>query len=94
MKMTIGAAARFIVLILALINQWLATKNISPIPVDEDGISSILLTIVALYTAYKDNPVTKEGHQANIEMKQKKLDKKQGANGKAPIDIQDNEGQI
>ncbi|MEB6054443.1 phage holin [Staphylococcus gallinarum] len=92
--MTIGAAARFIVLILALINQWLATKNISPIPVDEDGISSILLTIVALYTAYKDNPVTKEGHQANIEMKQKKLDKKQGANGKAPIDIQDNEGQI
>ena len=94
MKMTIGAAVRFIVLILAIINQWLATKNISPIPVDEDGISSILLTIVALYTAYKDNPVTKEGHQANIEMKQKKLDKKQGANGKAPIDIQDNEGQI
>ena len=92
--MTIGAAVRFIVLILAIINQWLATKNISPIPVDEDGISSILLTIVALYTAYKDNPVTKEGHQANIEMKQKKLDKKQGANGKAPIDIQDNEGQI
>ena len=94
MKMTIGAAVRFIVLILAIINQWLATKNISPIPVDEDSISSILLTIVALYTAYKDNPVTKEGHQANIEMKQKKLDKKQGANGKAPIDIQDNEGQI
>ncbi len=78
MKMTIGAAVRFIVLILAIINQWLATKNISPIPVDEDSISSILLTIVALYTAYKDNPVTKEGHEANIEMKQKKLDKKQG----------------
>ncbi|PTL18650.1 phage holin [Staphylococcus gallinarum] len=92
--MTIGAAVRFIVLILAIINQWLATKNISPIPVDEDSISSILLTIVALYTAYKDNPVTKEGHEANIEMKQKKLDKKQGTNGKAPIDIQDNDGQI
>lgn len=94
MKMTIGAAVRFIVLILAIINQWLATKNISPIPVDEDSISSILLTIVALYTAYKNNPTTKEGHQANIEMKQKKLDKKQGTNGKAPIDIQDNDGQI
>ncbi|WP_421673593.1 phage holin, partial [Staphylococcus gallinarum] len=38
--MTIGAAVRFIVLILAIINQWLATKNISPIPVDEDSISS------------------------------------------------------
>lgn len=75
MKMTIGAAVRFIVLILALINQWLATKNISPIPVDEDSISSILITIVALYTAYKNNPTSKEGHEAHIEMKQKKLNK-------------------
>ncbi len=75
MKMTIGAAGRFIVLILALINQWLATKNISPIPVDEDSISSILLTIVALYGWYKNNPTSKEGHEAHIEMKQKKLNK-------------------
>lgn len=93
--MTIGAATRFIVLILAIINQWLANNNISPIPVDEDSISSIILTIVALYTAYKDNPTSKEGHNANIEMKQKKINKKQnGTNGKAPIDISDNEGQI
>ncbi|MCD8921710.1 phage holin [Staphylococcus gallinarum] len=94
MKMTIGAAVRFIVLIIAIINQWLATKNISPIPVDEDSISSIILTGVALYSWYKNNPTSKEGHNANIEMKQKKLDKKQGTNGKAPIDIQDNDGQI
>lgn len=94
MKITIGATVRFIVLILALINQWLATKNISPIPVDEDSISSIILTGVALYSWYKNNPTSKEGHNANIEMKQKKLDKKQGTNGKAPIDIQDNDGQI
>lgn len=95
MKTTVGAAARFIVLILAIINQWLANNDISPIPVDEDSISSIILTIVALYTAYKDNPTTKEGHSANIEMKQKKINKKQnGSNGKAPIDIEDNEGQI
>ncbi|WP_415843841.1 phage holin [Staphylococcus gallinarum] len=92
--MTIGAAVRFIVLIIAIINQWLATKNISPIPVDEDSISSIILTGVALYSWYKNNPTSKEGHNANIEMKQKKLDKKQGTNGKAPIDIQDNDGQI
>ncbi|RIL32674.1 phage holin, partial [Staphylococcus gallinarum] len=58
------------------------------------SISSIILTGVALYSWYKNNPTSKEGHEANVEMKQKKLDKKQGANGKAPIDIQDNEGQI
>lgn len=95
MKMTIGAAVRFIVLILAIINQWLATKNISPIPVDEDSISSILLTIVALYTAYKDNPITKEGKQANDKLKQLKYEKKQPTNGKAPSDFDaDKDGQI
>lgn len=78
MKMTIGAAVRFIVLILALINQWLATKNISPITVDEDSISSIILTCVALYSWYKNNPTSKEGHNANIEMKQKNLIKSKG----------------
>nr|WP_182475066.1 phage holin [Staphylococcus gallinarum] len=103
MKMTIGAAVRFIVLILAIINQWLATKNISPIPVDEDSISSIILTGVALYSWYKNNPTSKEGHEANVEMKQKKLDKKQGTtptidgtqdnkDGKIFHDIKDNGG--
>nr|WP_182477367.1 phage holin [Staphylococcus succinus] len=95
MKMTIGAAVRFIVLILALINQWLATKNISPIAVDEDSISSILLTIAALYGWYKNNPTSKEGHEAHVEMKQKKVEKKLPTTGKAPDDFtSNNEGQI
>lgn len=95
MKTTMGAAVRFIVLILALINQWLATKNISPIPVDEDSISSILTTIIALYVAYKDNPVSKEGKQANDKLKQLKYEKKQPTNGKAPSDFDgNNDGQI
>ncbi len=94
MKTTLGASVRFIVLILALINQWLATKNISPIPVDEDSISSILTTIVALYMFYKDNPITKEGKQANDKLKQLKYEKKQPTNGKAPSDFDaSNEGQ-
>ena len=42
---------------------------------DEDSISSIILTGVALYSWYKNNPTSKEGHEANVEMKQKKLDK-------------------
>lgn len=94
MKTTLGASVRFIVLILALINQWLATKNISPIPVDEDSISSILTTIVALYMFYKDNPITKEGKQANDKLKQLKYEKKLPTNGKAPSDFDaSNEGQ-
>ncbi|ETO51485.1 hypothetical protein Y002_14160, partial [Staphylococcus aureus MUM270] len=40
---------RYIVLILALVNQFLANKGISPIPVDDETIS-IILTVVALYT--------------------------------------------
>ncbi|MGW7977575.1 phage holin [Staphylococcus xylosus] len=95
MKTTLGASVRFIVLILALINQWLATKNISPIPVDEDSISSILTTFVALYMFYKDNPITKEGKQANDKLKQLKYEKKQPTNGKAPSDFDANkDGQI
>ncbi|HDK7406003.1 TPA: phage holin, partial [Staphylococcus aureus] len=37
--------ARYVVLILALVNQFLANKGISPIPVDEESISSIILTV-------------------------------------------------
>ncbi|HCV9460512.1 TPA: phage holin, partial [Staphylococcus aureus] len=44
---------RYIVLILALVNQFLANKGISPISVDDETISSIILTVVALYTTYK-----------------------------------------
>ncbi|HCT3509684.1 TPA: phage holin, partial [Staphylococcus aureus] len=53
--------ARYVVLILALVNQFLANKGISPIPVDEESISSIILTVIALYTTYKDNPTSQEG---------------------------------
>ncbi|HGL6203844.1 TPA: phage holin [Staphylococcus aureus] len=56
---------RYIVLILALVNQFLANKGISPIPVDEESVSSIILTVVALYTTYKDNPTSQEGKWAN-----------------------------
>lgn len=60
---------RYIVLILALVNQFLANKGISPIPVDDETISSIILTVVALYTTYKDNPTSQEGKWANQKLK-------------------------
>ena len=34
MKLTKGSAVRYIVLLLALINQWLADKGLSPIPIE------------------------------------------------------------
>ncbi|HDA0569808.1 TPA: phage holin [Staphylococcus aureus] len=74
---------RYIVLILALVNQFLANKGISPIPVDDETISSIILTVVALYTTYKDNPTSQEGNQ---KLKKYKAENKyRKATGQAPI---------
>ena len=95
MKLTKGSAVRYIVLLLALINQWLADKGLSPIPIDEETISTIITTVVGLYVAYKDNPVTKEGKKANDELKQLKYEKKQPTTGKAPSEFDaDKDGQI
>lgn len=95
MKLTKGSALRYIVLLLALINQWLADKGLSPIPVDEETISTIITTVVGLYVAYKDNPVTKEGKKANDELKELKYQMKQPTTGKAPSDFDaDKDGQI
>ncbi|ERF48752.1 holin [Staphylococcus sp. EGD-HP3] len=95
MKLTKGSVVRYIVLLLALINQWLADKGLSPIPVDEETISTIITTVVGLYVAYKDNPVTKEGKKANDELKQLKYEKKQPTTGKAPSNFDaDKDGQI
>ena len=77
---------RFSLLILALINQFLANKGVSPIPVDEETISMIITSAIGLYVAYKDNPTSKEGKQANDKMKQLKAQKKLNkSTGKAPV---------
>ena len=77
---------RFSLLILALINQFLANKGVSPIPVDEETISMIITSAIGLYVAYKDNPTSKEGKQANEHMKQLKAQKKLNkSTGKAPV---------
>ena len=48
MKTDVGSIVRTIVFILAWVNQFLATKHISPIPVDEVTISSIITGAVSL----------------------------------------------
>lgn len=88
---------RFSLLILALINQFLASKGISPIPVDEETISTIITAIIGLYVGYKDNPTSKEGKWANQKLQKYKAEKKyQKATGKAPVQINtdDNEGNL
>lgn len=95
MNITKGTAVRYIVLLLALINQWLADKGLSPIPIDEETISTIITTVVGLYVAYKDNPITKEGKQANDKLKELKYEKKQPTTGKSPSNFDaDKDGQI
>ena len=88
---------RFSILILALINQFLASKGISPIPVDEETISTIITAIIGLYVGYKDNPTSKEGKWANQKLQKYKAEKKyQKATVKAPVQINtdDNEGNL
>ena len=55
MKTDVGSIVRTIVFILAWVNQFLATKNISPIPVDEVTFSSIITGAVSLWTWWKNN---------------------------------------
>ena len=60
---------------MAIVNQFLANRGLSPIPVDEETISTIVLAGIGLYTAWKDNPTSKEGQWANKKLKNTKLRK-------------------
>lgn len=55
MKTDVGSIVRTIVFILAWVNQFLATKHISPIPVDEVTISTVITGVVSLITWWKNN---------------------------------------
>lgn len=94
MKLTNGTIVRVLALILALINQQLAKHGVSPIPADDQLLSDIVVWVVGAWTAYKDNPFTKEGKEANDVLKELKHEKKNHAGG-APSDFDaDKDGQI
>ena len=67
--MDINVIARFIALGIVLINSILTMFNINPIPFSQEeayGIVSVILTCgVAIYTAWKNNSVTKEAKMAD-----------------------------
>ena len=64
--MDTGTIVRTILLIMAWVNQILAIKHISPIPVDEVTISTLITGIVSLVAWWKNNNFThaaKKGQQ-------------------------------
>ncbi len=67
--MDINVIARFIALGIVLINSVLTMFNINPIPFSQDEVYGIVSTIltcgVAIYTAWKNNSVTKEAKMAD-----------------------------
>ena len=90
-----GTIVRTIALALAWINQLLAVNHISPIPVDEVTISSVITGVVSLWTWWKNNNFTREAKQADNKLKELKYEKKLPTTGKAPSDFDaDKDGQI
>jgi SPP1 family holin len=80
-KITAGTVIRFLVLLLALVNQSLIMAGNPPLPIDEGQISSaveslylggsIVVSVVAAIVAYwKDNDVTKK---ARVEKQETKI---------------------
>ncbi|GEQ04584.1 phage holin [Staphylococcus gallinarum] len=70
--MDTGTIVRTILLIIAWVNQILAIKHISPIPVDEVTISTLITGIVSLVAWWKNNNFThaaKKGQQKIHEVK-------------------------
>ena len=67
--MDINLIARFVALGVVLINSILTMFNINPIPFSQEeayGIVSVILTcVVAIYTAWKNNSITKEAKMAD-----------------------------
>ena len=62
------ALIRLVVLVILLINQTLMVLGWSPLPFSEEqiyeGVSSVAVVAVAIYTWYKNNNVTKEAEKA------------------------------
>ena len=74
------AIVRLVVLVLLLINQTLITLGWSPLPFSEEqiyeGVSSVAVVAVAIYTWWKNNSVTDEAQQADEYLKELKEIKK------------------
>lgn len=84
--MDTGTIVRTILLIMVWVNQALALKGISPIPVDEVTISTVITGIVSLIAWWKNNNFTKEAKWGQEKINKYKAQKKMAkATGYAPV---------
>lgn len=69
MNMDINVIARFVALGVLLVNTILTMFNVNPIPFSQEEaygiVSTILTCVVAIYTAWKNNSITKEAKMAD-----------------------------
>ena len=67
---------RLIVLVVLLANQSLISFGYNPLPFSEEqiyeGLSSVALVVSAIYSWWRNNNVTKESEQAQVELERKK----------------------
>ena len=67
---------RLIVLVILLLNQTLISLGYNPLPFSEEqiyeGLSSVALVVSAIYSWWRNNNVTKESEQAQVELERKK----------------------
>lgn len=80
--MKTNAIIRITVLVILLLNQTLVGLGYNPLPFSDEqiyeGVSAVATAIMAIITAYKDNPVTKEaqlGTAVTRNLKDKKVSK-------------------
>lgn len=84
--MGIGTIVRTILLVMVWVNQALALNGISPIPVDEVTISTVITGIVSLVAWWKNNNFTKEAKWGQEKTNKYKAQKKMAkATGYAPV---------
>jgi len=66
------AIVRLVVLAVLLLNQILITLGWNPLPFSEEqiyeGVSSVAVVIMAIYSWWKNNNITKEAQQAHKHM--------------------------
>ncbi|BAW91080.1 phage holin [Staphylococcus caprae] len=84
MKIDNGTLVRTILLILAWVNQILAMNHISPIPVDEMTISTVITGVFSLWAWWKNNNFTHAAKKGQEKIHEVKAGT-ENTNGKAPI---------
>ncbi|WP_414043094.1 phage holin [Macrococcus sp. EM39E] len=85
MKIDTRTVVRTILMILTWINMFLATQGLSPIPLNEQEISVILMVIMNGWTWFKNNNITVEAHWAQAKLDKYKAEKKYNkATGSTP----------